>query len=134
MSTSDAPPPPSAPTRGPSDGYEFSPGQNVVFAKLATRMQFVGLFAMGAGLLAIGAGAFRRDVFAILSGILYAVIGLWTERSGFSFRAVATTEGHDITNLMKGLGDLEKLYTVQFWVCLIALVVAIILAAATALY
>jgi hypothetical protein len=127
-----APAPPPEPAR--ADAYEFTPGQGAVFARLATRMQFVGLFALGAGVLAIGVGAWRREVFSILTGMLYAVIGLWTERAGFAFRGVATTEGHDIRHLMKGLRDLERLYTVQFWICVIALIVALVLAGATALY
>src|SRR5262245_45470643 len=96
--------PTSTPTApGPSDGYEFSPEQNAVILRLASRMQFVGLFALGLGVVAIVAGAVHKEYGVMFGGILYAVIGLWTERAGRSFRFIAVTEGHDIRHLMHAL-------------------------------
>jgi hypothetical protein len=133
MATSDETSPTPTPP-GSGDGYEFTPIQSRVFAQLATRMQFVGLFTLGTAFLAIVGGAWRHHLLTILSGMLYAVIGLWTERAGFSFRSVATTQGHDISHLMKALGDLHKLYTVQFWICIIALIVTLVVVGASAVY
>jgi hypothetical protein len=118
-------PTPTAP--GPTDGYEFSPEQNALLLRLASRMQFVGLFALGLGVVAIILGAVRKQYGVMFGGILYAVIGLWTERAGRSFRFIAITEGHDIRHLMHALADLRKLYTVQYWICFAALLAAIVL-------
>jgi hypothetical protein len=112
---------------GLNDGYEFTPEQNVLFAGLASKMQFVGLFALGVGIVAIVLGALRRDVGILFSGSLYALFGLWTERSSRSFRFVAATQGHDIRHLMRALNDLRRLFTLQYWICLAALVATILL-------
>jgi hypothetical protein len=116
-----------------SDGYEFSSEQDVLIAALASKMKFVGLFALGLGVVAIIYGALRRDPGVIVSGALYGVIGLWTERSAVSFRHIATTHGHDIGHLMHALRDLRRLYTLQYWVCLISLVAMLIVLGASVL-
>lgn len=113
------------------DPYEFTPDQNALIARLASKMLFVGLFALGLGIAAIVVGAVRRDVSIIFSGSLYAVIGLWTERSGRSFRFIALTKGQDIRHLMHALEDLRRLYTLQFWICFLALVATVVLLGAS---
>src|SRR4051812_49140386 len=105
---------------GLNDGYEFTPEQDVLFAGLSSKMQFVGLFALGIGVVAVALGVLRRDVGILFSGSLYALLGLWTERSARSFRFVATTQGHDIRHLMHALNDLRRLFTLQFWICFAA--------------
>lgn len=113
--------------------YEFSPEQNVIVARLASKMQFVGLFALGIAVVAIVAGAFRRDLGIIVSGVLYAIVGIWTERAGRSFRHVVFTKGHDLSHLMHALNDLRKLFTLQYWICFIAIAVTLLLLGATTL-
>jgi hypothetical protein len=111
--------------------YEFSADDNVLFSKLASKMQFVGLFALGLAVVAVVVGALRRDPASIFAGALYAVIGLWTERAGASFHNVVFTQGHDITHLLHALRDLRRLYTVQYWICFVSLIAAIVFLGAT---
>jgi hypothetical protein len=42
-----------------------------------------------------------RQGFPIFSGTLYAIVGLWTQRSAVSFRKVVDTQGKDITHLIR---------------------------------
>ncbi len=102
--------------------FEFNQGENEIIANLAWKMHFVGLFVLAIGLLVIVIGIIMFHVFPIFSGTLYAVIGIWTQRAADSFRNVVYTQGKDITHLMAALDDLRKLYTLQFWLCVIGLV------------
>src|SRR5690242_13004653 len=63
--------PPMEPTPSPSttDGYEFSPEQNALILRLASRMQFVGLFALGLGVVSIIAGAVQKHYGVLFGGI-----------------------------------------------------------------
>jgi hypothetical protein len=131
MSTSESPPVPERPTE-PTDPYEFSEVQNALIGRLASRMSFVGVFAAVTGLVSIVFGATKRDPGTVLLGILYGLIGVWTARAGASFHSVAVTTGHDIANLMKALDELRKVFTLQYWLCLIALVLALLLLGTTA--
>jgi hypothetical protein len=62
------------------------------------------------------------------------MMGVWTERAGAQFRTVVVTEGRDIRHLMHALEDLRRLYTLQFWICLAAIVSALVLLGASYLY
>jgi hypothetical protein len=118
-----------------SSGYEFTGDENKLLAKLASRMHFVGLFGLGTGVLVIAAAVVRDHHFAaILSGAFYALIGIWTQRASVSFRRVVETQGHDIRHLLHALEDLRKLYTLQYWICLLALLVALGLLAASVVW
>jgi hypothetical protein len=117
---------PPKPGASEPDAYEFSADQSVLISRLSSRMRFVGLFTLGVGVMAVIAGVFRREMGVLFSGALYAVIGVWTERAGISFRSIATTQGSDIRHLMHALRDLKRLYTVQFWICFAALVATIV--------
>jgi hypothetical protein len=105
--------------------YEFKASENRIIGQLAWKMNFVGLFLLANGLLiiAIGIGVFHAG--PIISGTLTCVVGLWTQRASVSFRSVVDTEGHDISHLMKALDDLRKLYSLQFWLVILGLVLAI---------
>jgi hypothetical protein len=115
-------PPRSAST---GEGYEFSARENDVLDKLAERMHFVGLFGLAIGILVIVAGVFGHRPFAIVSGAFYALFGIWTHRASVSFREVVNTKGDDVRHLMHAIEDLRKLYTVQYWMCMIALAIAV---------
>ena len=105
--------------------YEFTPSENATIANLAWKMNFVGLFVLALGILVILFGVLTKQGFPFFSGVLYAIVGLWTQRSAGSFRKVVDTQGKDITHLMFALEDLRKLFTLQFWICLIALVAVV---------
>jgi hypothetical protein len=133
MNTSDSPLTRAEPV---ADPYEFTAEQNAIVAALGTKMQFVGLVVLALGVVAVLTGFSRSkyDARPILAGVLYALIGFWTSRAGSQFRSIADTRGHDVSHLMAALVDLRKLYTLQYWVCLIALIGAVVLLGSSALY
>jgi hypothetical protein len=50
------------------------------------------------------------------------LIGFWTTKAAKSFQLIVDTEGRDIENLMGALGELRKLYGLQYWILIIALI------------
>ena len=75
-------------TSPPATEAEFSPEENAVFAALGLKMQFVGGFALGLGLVAVLMGLSRHLAGPLLAGVLYAIIGHWTSRAGKQFRII----------------------------------------------
>jgi hypothetical protein len=122
---------PESPGPGRADPYEFTEAQGRVIARLGSKMRFVGAFAVGIGVIALVYAGMRRDPGLALLGLLYLVTGGWTARAGSSFRSVALTQGSDITNLMAALNELRKLFTLQYWICLVAIVLALVLLGAS---
>src|SRR5262245_45915233 len=97
--------------------FEFTESENAVVGGLAARMHLVGLFTLGVGLFVILVGVIIVNVPSILSGTLYSVIGLWTDRASASFRKISDTRGKDMAHLIVALRDLRNLYTLQIWIC-----------------
>jgi hypothetical protein len=137
------PPPVAAPEGHPAGPraldkqYEFKPSENQIIGELAGKMHFVGLFMIATGLLVIAIGAFginlRQGIPAtldslspIFTGTLTCVVGLWTQRASVSFKNVVYTEGRDISHLIAALEDLRKLYSLQFWLLILGLILAAI--------
>jgi hypothetical protein len=109
--------------------YEFKPNENKVIGGLAWRMHFVGLFLVFMGMIIIGIGVVTAGHVAIrvgpiISGSLTCLVGLWTQRASVSLRNVVTTEGRDISHLIDALDDLRKLYSLQFWLFMLGLLLA----------
>ena len=112
--------------------YEFDVSQNSLIQNLANKMRFVAYVLIALGVIeGISAtinlfqGNFASFVDLIV-GIVQIVIGVWTLKAGNSFQLVVKTEGRDIENLMGALGELRKLYGLQYWLFLIALIFIII--------
>lgn len=112
-------------------GYEFSGSQNELIADLAKKMNFVGILLIAGAILSIISGvvvliaAFSRGIFdlsSIIQGVLFLLVGLWTRNAAQSFKRVVSTSGADIENLMGALGELRKLYTLQYWLAIIVLI------------
>jgi hypothetical protein len=122
---STAAPQPAPVASRPASEYEFTEADDVLFLGLAWQMNFVGLFALGIGIFVILIGAFLEHAGSILSGALYSVIGIWTHRASVSFRKIAETRGKDISHLLHAIHDLRKLYSLQFWICVLSLIVAV---------
>jgi hypothetical protein len=59
-------------------------------------------------------------------GIIYLLIGVWTRSAAASFQQIVTTQGSDITNLMNGIGSLNKMYSLIYTLLVIAFVVFLI--------
>jgi hypothetical protein len=109
--------------------YEFDSGQNALIGLLAKRMKWVAWFMFAfagiagiAGVMTLNAGG----ASAIVQAVLMLIIAVWTRRAAIAFEMIVQTEGSDITNLMGALGELKKLYTLQYWVIIIAIVFVVI--------
>ena len=109
--------------------YEFNNTQNQLIRQLAQKMRFVGYILLTLGVLVIVAGIvnFRLGGFAtIIQGIIQLIIGIWTAKAATSFQMIVKTQGNDIENLMTALGELRKLYALQYWIFIIALVLVVV--------
>ncbi len=115
--------------------FEFDASQNALFSDLAQKMGFVGLLFIALGALTILGGVFNGvgGLSNIFVGVLYILIGLWTKNASDAFRRIVDTQGSDITNLMTALGQLRKLYTLQYWAIIIS-IIFIVLALIAALF
>lgn len=109
-------------------GYEFDAGQETVIRDLAGSMQFVGtvsvvlaivMWLIGIATMFTGNPA---GLGQIIQGVLLVFIGVWTRSSAKSFQLVVDTKGSDIPNLMSALGELRRLYNLQKWLMILALV------------
>lgn len=112
--------------------YEFSTSQNSLIRDLAQKMQFVSYFLILLGILDSLFGMFsliREFTLThngvgnlLIQGIVKILIGVWTGNASRSFKLIVETQGSDIENLMGALGELRKLYRLQYWLILIAVV------------
>lgn len=122
-----AQPQPAAGPKPVPPGYEFSANQNETIRVLAGKMKFVGIFYIVVAVL-FGFVGLLALFFSPFVGIVYLIaivpqllIGIWTTNAATSFRQVVDTRGHDIPYLMNALSSLRKLYTLQFWLLILAL-------------
>ncbi len=113
--------------------YEFSSSQNQVIKQLADKMRFVSYFLIGVGVLNALIGiiglfstTLRGSFGEIITGILLTLLGFWTYKASISFKRIVSTQGNDVENLMGALGELRKLYTLQYWLLIITLVFIVI--------
>lgn len=105
--------------------YEFNNIQNQLIRELSNKMRFVGYFLISLGVLvAIGGLVLiaRGGLVNIIQGIVQIIIGFWTNKAASAFKQIVDTQGNDIENLMGALGELRKLYTLQYWLYIVALV------------
>lgn len=112
-----------------SQSFEFSESQNQLFSDLARKMRFVSYFLIVLGVVSLIAGIFtlnRTGLGDVVQGVLSIVIGAWTGKASASFQLIVETRGNDIENLMGALGELRKLYLLQYWAILIALVFVVL--------
>jgi hypothetical protein len=110
---------------GEARHYEFDAAQNELIGLLAKRMTWVGRFMIVFSIFAVigGIAKIREDgLGVIIQAGLILVLALWTLRAASSFNGIVTTAGSDISNLMAALGELKKLYTLQYWVVVVAIV------------
>ncbi len=116
-----------------TQGYEFDREQNLLIADLAGKMSSVGIFLVAAGTLSlmvaavsIGTGRPGPFVALILAGAFFLATGIWTVRGGRAFRAVVDTEGNDSPLVMHALNQLERFYTLNFWLVVIYLMTVLL--------
>jgi uncharacterized membrane protein HdeD (DUF308 family) len=118
--------------------YEFSSSQNELIGDLAKKMTFVATLLIVVGVIALIGGviilisafsqpqSFPEAINALIQGIFTLLIGTWTRKAGLGFKRIVTTAGSDIENLMGALGELRKLYTLQYWLVILLLVFVIL--------
>jgi hypothetical protein len=105
--------------------YEFNNTQNQLIRELAEKMRFVSYFLIGLGILVAIFGLVliaRGGLANIIQGIVQIIIGFWTNKAASAFKQIVATQGNDIENLMGALGELRKLYTLQYWLFIVALI------------
>ncbi|MDB9314823.1 hypothetical protein PN462_17045 [Spirulina sp. CS-785/01] len=110
--------------------YEFSQSQNSLIEDLANKMRFVAYFLIAISILAILGGLItilESGLATIMQGVVQLFVGIWTLNAASAFRRIVTTEGSDIENLMGALGELRKLYRLQYWLLVITLVAIVII-------
>ncbi|XOV90231.1 MAG: hypothetical protein ACFHX7_10185 [Pseudomonadota bacterium] len=113
--------------------FEFDESQNSLLVDLSGKMSFVGLLLLYIGGLNVVAGLVVLFLFAniedstssVLTGILLGLVGYWTRRASSYFKAIVDTEGNDMTNLNTALGELRKLYALQYWAMIVALILVV---------
>jgi hypothetical protein len=69
-------------------------------------------------------GNVHIDFGALITGVVFLLLGIWSRRAASGFQAVAKTRGGDIGHLMVALKSLSKLY--GFLALLILIVVLIV--------
>lgn len=112
--------------------FEFNDTQNELVGDLAKKMSFVGLLLLFMGVLNLIAGGIsifsnvEEGVSNLIGGVIFALIGFWTRNASASFDQIVETEGEDVTNLMTALGELRKLYALQYWTILVALILILL--------
>ena len=120
-----------------SPGYEFNNSQNELFQDLAKKMNFVGILLLIGGILSLIMGIFvtfvwifmqKEDIAigtginGIIQGIFLCLIGTWTRKAALGFSRIVKTTHNDIENLMGAMGELRKLYTLQYILAIITIV------------
>lgn len=125
-----------APTpSGPTPGYEFNTAENEVIKRAGAR-------ATAWGAVSVVVGGFQlislvsRDAntVALLVGLATAlasiVVGLAFIGVGSSFKLVVNTQGNDIHNLMGAIKNLDRAFTTQLLLVVVAFVIGAVAASA----
>lgn len=107
--------------------YEFTADQNVVIGGLAGKMKLVAIFLVTIGILSAMVNWVQGSIITgLILGLVYALIGVWTFDAARSFRKIVDTQGSDISHLIDALKDMRRIYTLQFWVILVASILILI--------
>jgi hypothetical protein len=114
----------------PAAQYEFTEGQNVVIGDLARKMDLVGLVLIVMGVLSLIGGIARLfgGYFegGILGGILYILVGVWTRKAAGEFRLIVTTQGRDVSHLMRALENVRKIYDLIYVIIVVIAILVLI--------
>jgi len=116
-----------------TQGYEFTGSQNELIGDLGRKMHFVGILMILGAILSLASGVIALftaktngfsniNISGLVQGIFLLVTGLWTRNAAQSFKRVVNTTGSDIENILGALGELRKLYTLQYWFMILTLI------------
>ncbi len=117
------------PHAGPTGGsYEFDQLQNHTFLDLAKAMKFVGVFTGIAGAIYGVVALFSvmhshaiGTIVAAIQCVVYLVLGSYLVAAAANCRRIVDTQGQDIPNLMAGLDQLRRYFTLQMILIILAL-------------
>jgi hypothetical protein len=110
----------------PGGGYEFTEEQNRVIGGLASSMGWVSAIMVIIGLVQLVVGIVQLSkggLVALLSAVVYLVVGWLTHKASKEFREITTSQGNDLGHLMDALGALRQLYRIQVIVIIVAVAV-----------
>lgn len=102
-----------------SDDYEFTVYENSVLATLASRMKLAGVavIAMGIAQTLIAMMLVREAptnvASSMFTALICSILGALLLSSARQFRAIADTQGDDLSHLMTALGRLSQYFVVQ---------------------
>jgi hypothetical protein len=82
----------------------------------------MGVLNAIAGVIGLFTASIGSGIGDIITGVVLTIIGIWTKKAASSFQLIVNTQGNDIENLMGALGELRKLYTLQYWLLIVALI------------
>src|SRR5262249_49092846 len=60
-------------------------------------------------------------ISSAVNGLIYLLIGVWTQSAAGSFKKIVDTQGSDIHHLMDALSSLNKMYTLIYTIIVIGL-------------
>jgi hypothetical protein len=64
-------------------------------------------------------------ISSAVNGLIYLLIGVWTQTAGVSFKKIVDTTGSDIHHLMDAVSALGKMYTLIYTLIVIGLLVLV---------
>lgn len=117
-----------------TSNYEFNESQNELFADLAKKMNFVGILMLVGGIISLILGIvviinvivngapLNGSLNSIIQGVFLIFVGTWTRKASMAFSRIVKTTNSDIENLMIAMGELRKLYTLQYILAIITVV------------
>jgi hypothetical protein len=62
----------------------------------------------------------------VVTGLLLLLVGAWTQMAAGNFGRIVKTRGQDISRLMDGLGALNLMYGMIYYIVLIAAVITVL--------
>jgi hypothetical protein len=110
-------------TDGGRGQYEFNDQQNRIIADLGSGVRVVGLllfllgffqaFTLIAALVRLGWDSRLAGPYLLTGAgaLIYLSLGWWFNRASAGFINVAATQGRDVDNLMHGLNELRKSFS-----------------------
>ena len=112
-----------------SKTYEFGARENAVIAGAARWILIFAWFAILAGVLAavVGILTMPAGTVNLAVGALFVVLGVWFRGTAHSFSTVVSTEGNDIAHLMDALENLGSAFLAMVVFMAVALALVAVL-------
>jgi hypothetical protein len=111
--------------------YEFSSRQNTRFQALSKTMHRVGILLILIEvpwtllwiLFIINQSSIDWLELSVLLAQIsaFSLITWWTLKAASAFKRIAITQGEDLKNLMKALGEIKNIYRFQRWIIIITI-------------